>query len=106
MLEEELKYEKSKSVCEKGLEFIVQGKQGDMRVSTEEVLISLISKAKSIIESHQLQLTLAYIAIPTYLGQEERYILKRCAEIALEKPVRIIDDWTAVSAQYVYTRIK
>jgi len=84
----------------------VQGRQGEMRVASEEVLISLLSKAKNIIQSHNLQLTLAYIAVPTYIGNEERYILKRCAEIALEKPVRIVDDWTAIATQYAYTRLK
>ena len=70
------------------------------------MLISLVGKAKDIILSHGLQLSLAYLAVPTYLGHEERYVIKRCAEIALEKPVRIVDDWTAISAQYAYTRLK
>jgi hypothetical protein len=40
-----------------------------MKVTVEEVLISLLGKAKAIIENHQLSLAIAYIAVPTYYGQ-------------------------------------
>ena len=46
------------------------------------------------------------MAVPTYYGQEERYSLKKSAEIALNKPVRIIDDWLSLSSHYAYTRLK
>ncbi len=73
---------------------------------SEEVLISLITKAKQIIESHNLYLSLAYLAVPIYFGQEERHSLKKAAEIAFNKPVRIIDDWLSLGAQYAFTRVK
>ena len=75
-------------------------------MTAEEVLISLLTKAKNIIESHNLYLSLCYVAVPIYYGQEERYSLKRSAEIALTKPVRIVDDWLSLSSHYAFTRLK
>lgn len=70
------------------------------------MLISLLGKVKSIIENHQLALAVAYVSVPTYYGQEEREALKRCAELAFDKPVRLVDDWLALAAQYTYNRLK
>ena len=92
--------------AEKELVFKVQGRQGQMEVLVEEVLISLLGKVKSIIENHQLSLAVAYISVPTYYGQEEREALKKCGELAFDKPVRLVDDWLALAAQYTYNRLK
>jgi hypothetical protein len=88
------------------LVFSVEGKLSALEVSVEEVLISLIGKIKGIIETHNLTLSKAYIAIPAYTRHEERISLKRCAEIGLGRPVKLVDDWIALSCQYTYSRIK
>jgi molecular chaperone DnaK (HSP70) len=106
VLQEELKYERVQIEVGQDLVFRVAGRQGQIQVSAEEVLISLIGKAKNIIESHGLALSIAYVSIPAYLGQEERAGLQRCGEIALGKPVRLVEEWTAVGCQYAYTRVK
>jgi len=49
LLEEELKYEKVKYECREDLVFSVEGREGTVEVSVEEVLISLIGKVKSIV---------------------------------------------------------
>jgi molecular chaperone DnaK (HSP70) len=106
LLEEELKYEKVKYECGKDLVFSVEGRQGAAVVAVEEVLLSLLGKAKSIVESHGLALAIAYLAVPTYCTQDVREALLRCAELAFKKPVRLMDEWTALAAQYTYNRLK
>lgn len=77
-----------------------------MQVTVEEVLISLLAKAKSIIESHHLALSVAYLSLPLYYTQEKRENIKKCAELSLQKPVRLIDDWICLASQYSYSKIK
>lgn len=49
---------------------------------------------------------MAYLSVPTYYANNERQSLLRCAEIALGKPVRLVDEWIALAAQYTYNRLK
>jgi molecular chaperone DnaK (HSP70) len=106
LLAEEMKYEKVQYECGKDLVFLVEGRKGAMAVTVEEVLLSLLGKAKSIVESHNLALAIAYVAVPAYFSNQERAALLRCAELALRKPVRLVDEWTALAAQYTYNRLK
>jgi heat shock protein 4 len=106
LLREELKYERVRFEAGKDLVFRVEGRKGEVGVAVEEVLLSLLGKAKSIVESHGLALAIAYIAIPTFCGNHERQALLRCAELALKKPVRLVDEWAALAAQYTYNRLK
>lgn len=69
-------------------------------------MLSLLGKVKSIVESHGLTLAMAYLSVPTYYANNERKALLRCAETALGKPVRLIDEWMALAAQYTYNRLK
>lgn len=49
---------------------------------------------------------MGYLSVPTYFANNERQSLLRCAEIALGKPVRLVDEWMALAAQYTYNRLK
>jgi molecular chaperone DnaK (HSP70) len=79
LLEEELKYSGLKYTCSQDIDFIVQGQQGSVTVSAEEICVSLVNKVKQIAESHQLQVSLPYISVPTYYPQEARHALLHCA---------------------------
>ena len=81
-------------------------KNGSLEISAEEVLISLINKVTSILEIHHLSLSLAYLSVPTNLSQSTRHSLVQTAEIALKKPVRLVDEWASLAAHYSYTRLK
>ena len=71
--------------------FTVQHQEGPIQVSSEEVLVSLLNKVNSIMDIHNLHLSLAYISVPTYLSQAARHSLKQAAEISLGKSVRLVD---------------
>lgn len=63
----------------------------------EELLIALMGNARKILQSHSMNADLCYITVPSYLSQQERRIIKRCAEIAgTAREARIVDDWACI----------
>lgn len=106
LLQEQLRYEQIKYRVEKDLVFSVQGRKGMVEVTVEEALISLFGKAKSIIDAHNLAVSIVYVSIPTYFIQEKRESIRKCAEVAFSKPIRLVDDWISLAAQYTYNKLK
>jgi molecular chaperone DnaK (HSP70) len=73
----------------------------------EHLLIALMSKAKRIVENHNMSIEQVFIAIPSYLSHYERKIIKKCAEIAkICKEPMLVDDWICLATDYSYSKIK
>lgn len=73
-------------------------------LSSEQLLIALLSKSREIVQSHGINALFCYVSTAGYLSSPERKVLKMCAEVSGFSNVLLVDDWEALGVEYVYFR--
>lgn len=93
-------------VINQELKFFPTYAGNQVETEPEEFLTALMTKAKRIVESHNIFSDVHFLAIPSYFNNGERMALKACAEAAQLRNVNLIEEWEAICAEYVFFRQK